>query len=105
MGSFSPLMAQWHLRIGLGQGVHSRDLPTALATKKYPTNKRTNSRWPSVGINKYLRTGPILTTPGGWGLRNPEPKGPGQRSACYSQGRTASRWRKWGIIVIVLTIP
>lgn len=23
---------------------------------------------------------PILTTPGGWGLRNPVPKGPGQRS-------------------------
>ena len=27
----------------------------------------------------WLRTGPILTTPGGWGLRNPESKGPGQR--------------------------
>jgi hypothetical protein len=21
--------------------------------------------------------------PGGWGLRNPEPKGPGQRSECF----------------------
>jgi hypothetical protein len=28
-----------------------------------------------------LRTGPIPKAPGGWGLRNPEPKGPGQRSA------------------------
>ena len=31
--------------------------------------------------DNFVRTGPILTTPGGWGLRNPEPKGPGQRSA------------------------
>ncbi len=58
-----------------------------------------------VGINFGLRTGPVPTTPGGWGLRNPEPKGPGQRSDCLSQTRTAPAGRKWGIIVILLTIP
>ena len=57
-----------------------------------------------MGIN-YLRTGPILTTPGGWGLRNPEPKGPGQRRLFFSQCRTAVAWRKWGGIMIPLTIP
>jgi len=39
-----------------------------------------------------LRLGPILTTPGGWGLRNPEPKGPGQRAfflATYGGSRLA----------------
>jgi len=57
-----------------------------------------------MGIN-YLRTGPILTTPGGWGLRNPEPKGPGQRRLFFSQCRTAVAGRKWGGIMIPLTIP
>jgi hypothetical protein len=57
-----------------------------------------------MGIN-YLRTGPILTTPGGWGLRNPEPKGPGQRRLFFSQCRTAGAGRKWGGIMIPLTIP
>src|SRR5258705_461205 len=46
-----------------------------------------------MGIN-YLRTGPILTTPGGWGLRNPEPKGPGQRRLFLSQCRTAGGGRR-----------
>ena len=31
-----------------------------------------------MGSNQIID--PILTTPGGWGLRNPVPKGPGQRS-------------------------
>ena len=30
---------------------------------------------------------PIPTAPGGWGLRNPEPKGPGQRRYFFSQPR------------------
>src|SRR3954470_14934499 len=34
---------------------------------------------PVMGLTP-LRTGPIPKAPGGWGLRNPEPKGPGQRS-------------------------
>jgi hypothetical protein len=49
--------------------------------------------------------GPIPTIPGGWGLRNPKPKGPGQRSNFLSQPRRASGWRKWGGIMILLTIP
>ena len=36
----------------------------------------------SVGIN-FLRTDPVPSTPGGWGLRNPESIGPGQRSECF----------------------
>jgi hypothetical protein len=47
-----------------------------------PKRKRTNFRWPQWWWRfTPLRTGPIPTTPGGWGLRNPGPKGPGQRSA------------------------
>ena len=57
-----------------------------------------------MGIN-YLRTGPILTTPGGWGLRNPEPKGPGQRRISFSQSSGADGGRKWGSNMIPLTIP
>lgn len=60
--------------------------------------KRTNSRWPSMGINSAL--GPIPTTPGGWGLRNPESKGPGQRSSFFSQFSRAFGGRKWGGIMI-----
>ena len=52
-----------------------------------------------------LRTGPIPTAPGGWGLRNPEPKGPGQRRAFFSQGSGAGDWRKWGSNMIPLTFP
>ena len=32
-------------------------------------------------LNHCKELDPILTTPGGWGLRNPVPKGPGQRSS------------------------
>jgi hypothetical protein len=36
------------------------------------------------GVDIYCRElDPILTTPGGWGLRNPVPKGPGQRSFVF----------------------
>jgi len=57
-----------------------------------------------MGIN-YLRTGPILTTPGGWGLRNPEPKGPGQRRIVFSQSSTAVAGRKLGGIMILANDP
>ena len=50
-------------------------------------------------------TGPIPTAPGGWGLRNPEPKGPGQRSDFFSQFSGAVGWQKWGSNKIWLTIP
>ena len=52
-----------------------------------------------------VRTDPILTAPGGWGLRNPEPKGPGQRRITLSQLSGAGGWRKWGSNKIPLTIP
>ena len=48
---------------------------------------------------------PIPTAPGGWGLRNPEPKGPGQRRITFSQASGAGAWRKWGSNKIPLTIP
>jgi hypothetical protein len=50
-------------------------------------------------------TGPIPTTPGGWGLRNPEPKGPGQRRNFFSQSEGAVDGRKLGSFKIPLTIP
>src|SRR5205085_8330354 len=49
-------------------------------------------------------TGPILTTPGGWGLRNPEPKGPGQRTTYFWQFSAAVGGRKFGGIMTLLTI-
>src|SRR4051812_28465163 len=51
------------------------------------------------------RTDPILTAPGGWGLRNPEPKGPGQRTQVFSQCRAAGAWRKSGDIKIPSNDP
>src|ERR1700730_13388727 len=50
-------------------------------------------------------TGPILTTPGGWGLRNPEPKGPGQRRFLLSQSSRAVAGRKLGRIMISANDP
>src|ERR1700757_693277 len=64
-----------------GQGVSAE---TSRHNKKGPTR---------VGP-AFMRTGPILTTPGGWGLRNPEPKGPGQRTRIFSQCRAAGAGRK-----------
>lgn len=41
-----------------------------------------------IGADIYCRElDPILTTPGGWGLRNPVPKGPGQRSFPFIDGQ------------------
>jgi hypothetical protein len=31
----------------------------------------------------FAALGPVPTIPGGWGLRNPKPKEPGQRSAVF----------------------
>src|SRR4051795_10261451 len=52
-----------------------------------------------------VRTDPILTAPGGWGLRNPEPKGPGQRTQVFSQCRAAVAWRKSGDTMIPANDP
>ena len=49
-----------------------------LVARKHPQKKKDQLALAQVVIS--LRTGPIPTAPGGWGLRNPEPKGPGQRS-------------------------
>src|SRR5438309_9509607 len=51
------------------------------------------------------RTDPILSTPGGWGLRNPEPKGPGQRTQVFSQCRAAGAWRTSGETMIPANDP
>jgi hypothetical protein len=63
--------------------------------------KRTNLRWPPLAV----RTGPIPTAPGGWGLRNPEPKGPGQRTRIFSQCRAAVARRKRGDTMIPANDP
>ncbi len=42
--------------------------------------KKASFRWPKGWGSSCEELDPILTTPGGWGLRNPVPKGPGQRS-------------------------
>ena len=49
--------------------------------------------------------GPALTIPGGWGLRNPKPKEPDQRSIFFSQARAAGDWPNWGGIVIPSNDP
>jgi hypothetical protein len=49
--------------------------------------------------------GPVPTIPGGWGLRNPKPKEPDQRSIFFSQAREAGGWPKWGGIVILANDP
>jgi hypothetical protein len=51
------------------------------------------------------RTDPIPSTPGGWGLRNPEPKGPGQRTQLFSQCRAAGAGRKSGDTMIPANDP
>ena len=45
-----------------------------------------------MGDKLSCETGPIPTAPGGWGLRNPEPKGPGQRRTIFSQATGAGGW-------------
>ena len=52
-----------------------------------------------------VRTDPILTAPGGWGLRNPEPLGPGQRTQVFSQCRAAVARRKRGDTMIPANDP
>jgi len=54
---------------------------------------------------KPRKIDPILTTPGGWGLRNPVPKGPGQPMRKTSQPLAAAGGRKSGGIMIFLTMP
>jgi hypothetical protein len=99
------LVRKRHTTIFMQQGGKIDSGEAHFAAAPHPKRKRTNSRWPSMGINYLLRTDPILTTPGGWGLRNPEPKGPGQRRSILSQSSTAGAGRKWGGIMIPLTIP
>ena len=59
-----------------------------------PTNEKGPTFVGPVSGLTLLRTGPIPTAPGGWGLRNPEPKGPGQRRIVLSQPSRAGGWRK-----------
>src|SRR5215468_4653246 len=66
---------------------------------------RHNKKGPTRVGPSFVRTGPILTTPGGWGLRNPEPKGPGQRTRIFSQCRAAGARRKSGETMIPANDP
>src|SRR5258708_30281426 len=67
---------------------------------RHPHNKKGPTHVGPGWGQTILRTGPIPTAPGGWGLRNPGPKGPGQRSDCLSQSRRAVAGRKLGRIMI-----
>ena len=66
-----------------------------------PVRKKQKDQLALVHYGKNSALGPIQATPGGWGLRNPESKGPGQRSAFFSQFSRAFGWRKWGGIMIL----
>src|SRR6202163_750048 len=66
----------------------------------FPQKKKDQLTLAQDGDKLFLRIGPIPTAPGGWGLRNPELKGPGQRSDCLSQSRRAVAGRKLGRIMI-----
>jgi len=70
-----------------------------------PKKKKDQLSLAQCGDRLICGTGPIPTAPGGWGLRNPEPKGPGQRRIIFSQRRTAVAGQKWGGIMIPLTFP
>jgi hypothetical protein len=70
-----------------------------------PKKKKDQLALAQDGDKLFLRTGPIPTAPGGWGLRNPGLKRPGQRSNSLSQFRWAVAGRKLGRIMISLTIP
>jgi len=83
--------------------VAGESAPRRIGPTPAPQKKKDQLALAQYGVN-YLRTGPIPTTPGGWGLRNPEPKGPGQRRTVLSQFSRAVGRRKWGGIMIPLTI-
>src|SRR3954470_12382748 len=74
--------------------------------KHLDTNKSTQTKKDQLALALLVvRTDPILTAPGGWGLRNPEPKGPGQRTQVFSQCRAAVAWRKSGDTMIPSNDP
>jgi hypothetical protein len=84
----------------------SVDGGTARSSNKCPHPKKKKDQLSLAQYRDNLAaTDPILTAPGGWGLRNPEPKGPGQRKVFFSQFSRAVAGRKWGGIMIPLTIP
>jgi hypothetical protein len=61
------------------------DLPRAQKERFFPA-KPQNEKGPTFVGPRWgivYAIGPIPTIPGGWGLRNPEPKGPGQRTLLY----------------------
>ena len=52
---------------------------------------------------------PVLPTPGGWGLRNPVPKGPGQRSdvlIAIQRGTGLSEfWQHYDLFKLAVKVP
>jgi hypothetical protein len=61
-----------------------------------PKKKKDQLALAQDGDKLFLRTGPIPTTPGGWGLRNPGLKGPGQRSDSLVAIQKGGRWAEIG---------
>ena len=80
-------------------------MTSGVVRKQIPKKKKDQLALAQFSGLLPLRTDPIPTAPGGWGLRNPEPKGPGQRRIVLSQGSGAGGWRKWGSNMIALTFP
>lgn len=66
---------------GTGAPTHGRNSASGNDASKKKKDRL--SPVPTVWGLSSLRTGPILKAPGGWGLRNPESIGPGQRSECF----------------------
>jgi hypothetical protein len=58
-----------------------RDRGPAIGCSKLKSQKKKDQLALALNAHRlFSAIGPILTIPGGWGLRNPKPKGPGQRS-------------------------
>ena len=79
------------IRMGCGRG----SARTAAPDKSPPQNKKgPTCVGPGWGFGCCV--GPIPTASGGWGLRNPKPKEPGQRSDDVLASRAGVRWAKFG---------
>src|SRR5262245_21398804 len=55
--------------------------------------------------HSLLRTGPVSKAPGGWGLRNPVPTRPGQRSAVAIANQGGRRWAEIGHLYDPANVP
>jgi hypothetical protein len=69
-----------------------------------PKRKRTNFRWPSIGINSPANR-PDPDGPGGLGAEESGTERTGSTQDYLSQASGAGDWRKWGSNMIPLTFP